>query len=101
MHLAAGNQSLAAEAHAWLLAHWQHEAAWASAAFYWPGHDSMGWAAATLLLSRRSWPGGAHAAISAFASSDARHRQALSLMWRGWLLGRVGCGAAEVWPLLL
>jgi hypothetical protein len=95
-HALSGDPSLLSEAHSWLRAHWDHEAAWSMASYYWPSHDNSAWAAALLLLNQTELQQhllDAEAGQSSIpvpaASAALSHREALSLMWKGWLVGHV------------
>jgi hypothetical protein len=77
---ASGQATYHTAAHAYLAQHWQQEAAWQSPSYYWPSHDNMAWPSAVVLVSE------AHQTDEAAA---VQHRKALSLMWEGWLKGKV------------
>lgn len=78
---AAGNFTLRDAANAYLTLHWEQEAAWTIASYYFPTHDNMAWPAAVLLMEDDGH--------NTNATSMAMHRQALSLLFRGWLAGKV------------
>lgn len=71
------------KAHEYLNSYWDTEAPWATAEAYWPSYDNMAWAAAVLLLQQP--------VMSNTAADDVawRHREALSIFFKGWLNGRV------------
>lgn len=78
-----GTLTLVDKAHSYLNTYWDQEAPWSTATAYWPSYDNMAWAAAVLLLQQPVMVDTAAAAVA------ERHREALSLMFRGWLNGRV------------